>query len=146
MIVNMDPSGPSNCTEQSHQLPDGSWVSLRVENDYLYDERSYFWLKFLNEKIYPAWYRVFPVGAPPPQWKPMKPAKGVDGQGGAEDEDSDKDAEETMRENAGKVGAARKLSKGRYVFQSKIRVQNEDVELTSVEFDVSRSPRSAGWG
>ena len=142
----MDPIGPTNSIEQSHQLPDGTWVSLKIDNDYLYTQWTYFWLTFLTGKMHPAWYRVFAVGTLPPEWKPMKPASAVDKQTGVEDDDSDKDAEETMRENAGKVGAARKLPKGRYVFESKIHVGDKEVELIGIEFEARRSVRSAGWG
>ena|SRR2546430_687171 len=139
----MNPIGPA---EENHQLPDGSWVSLRTENDPLYSQWSYFWITFVTGKIRPAWYRVFPAGTPPPEWRPMKPAGAVDKQTGVEEDESDKDAEQTMRDNEGKVGAARKLAKGRYVLQAKIRVGDGEVELASIEFEVSRSPRSAGWG
>jgi hypothetical protein len=142
----MNPLGPGNSTEQSHQLPDGSWISLQVENEYPYTQWTYFWIKFLTGKVYPAWYRVFPVGTIPPEWKPMKPAGAVDNQIAPEDEDSDKDAEETARENIGKVGAARKLKKGRYAFESKITVGDKEVELASIEFEVSRGVAGAGWG
>jgi len=142
----MDLFGPGNHIEQSHQLPNGTWVSLRIENEYPYTDWYYFWLQFLTGEIHQAWYRVFPVGTPPPEWKPMKPAAAVDEQTGAGDDDSDKDAEETMRENKGKIGAARKLGKGRYVFESKIHVGDKEVELVGIEFEVRRGVRSAGWG
>jgi len=137
---------PGNSTEQTHQLPNGSWVSLRIENDYLYTEWTHFWVRFLDGKVHPAWYRVFALGSVPPEWKAMKSVAAVDKQTGVEDDDSDKDAEETLRENKGKVGAVRKLPKGRYVLESKIRVGDQEVELVSIEFEVARSPRSAGWG
>jgi hypothetical protein len=70
----------------------------------------------------------------------------VDKQTGVGDYDSDKDAEEAQRENEGKCGAARKLRPGRYVFQSKIRVGVEEVELTSIEFNVERGLSGFGWG
>jgi hypothetical protein len=76
----------------------------------------------------------------------MKPAGAVENQIDPADEDSDKDAEETARENEGKVGAARKLKKGRYAFESKITVGDKEVELASIEFEVSRGVAGAGWG
>jgi len=54
--------------------------------------------------------------------------------------------EETGRENEGKIGAAEKLPAGQYVLQSKIRMDDEDLELSSFEFKVSRGPTGAGWG
>lgn len=137
---------PGNSIEQSHQLPNGSWVSLRVENDYLYTEWTHLWLKFLDGKVHPAWHRVFLVGTAPPEWKPMDSAAAVHKQTGVEEDESDKDAEDSIRENAGKIGAARKLPKGRYVWETKIRVGNKEVKLIGIEFEVARSPRSAGWG
>jgi hypothetical protein len=132
--------------ERNHQLPDGSWVCLRIENDSLQSKWTYFWLTFVTGEVRPAWYRVFPLGTPPPEWQPLDPAAAVDKQTGVEDDESDKDAEETMRENEGKIGAAKRLRPGQYVFQSKIRVGADDVELTSVEFQVTRGPFGAGWG
>ena len=119
---------------------------MRVENDYLYTEWTHLWMTFLNGRVHPAWYRVFPVGSMAPEWKPMKSAAAVDKQTGVGEDDSDKDAEETIRENKGKVGAARKLPSGRYVWESRIRAGDKEVELISIEFDVARSPRCAGWG
>jgi hypothetical protein len=138
--------GPGNSIEQSRQLPDGSWVALRIENEYPYTEWTHFSLQFLTGQIHPAWYRVFPVGTLPPEWKEMEPASAVDKQTGVEEEDSDKDAEETLRENAGKIGAARKLRAGRYVFESKIQVGDKEVELTGIEFEARRGVSGAGWG
>jgi len=142
----MDPfeSGDHSTVVKDHQLSDGSWVSLRVEGDQLYSKWSYFWLTFTVGKVRPAWYRVFPVGSPPPEWKPLKAAGVVDKQTG-EDAD-DEDPEETERENEGKIGAAKKLPPGRYVLQSKIRMDDQDLELSSIEFKVSRGPLGAGWG
>jgi hypothetical protein len=138
--------GPGNSIEQSHQLPDGSWVSLRIENEYPYTEWYYFWIQFLTGQTHPAWYRVFAAGTSPPEWKPMEPASAVDKQTGVEEEDSDKDAEETLRENAGKIGAARKLRKGRYVFESKVQVGDKELELIAIEFETRRGVSGAGWG
>ena len=130
--------------EKSHQLPDGSWVSLQIESDPLYSKWTCFWMTFVAGQIRPAWYRVFKAGAPPSEWQPMKPAAAVDKQ--TDVEEDEEDPEETERENKGKLGAAKKLPAGRYVLQSKIRVGDEDVELTAIEFSVSRGPLSAGWG
>src|SRR5882724_3627485 len=105
-------SGDHSTVVKVHQLPDGSWVSLRVESDQLYSKWSYFWLTFTVGKVRPAWYRVFPVGTPPPEWKSMKAAEAVDKQTGVEE---DEEPEETERENEGKIGAAEKLPAGRYV-------------------------------
>src|SRR4051812_46521408 len=91
--------------EKNHQLPDGSWVCVQVESDPVLGKSTYFWMTFVTGKIRPAWYRVFPVGTPPPEWRPMKQAGAVDKQTGVEDDESDKDAQETMRENEGKIGA-----------------------------------------
>ena len=91
-------------------------------------------------------YRVFPVGTLPPEWKRMKSAGAVDRQTDVGEDDSDKDAEETRRENKGKFGAARRLAKERYILQTKICMEDREVELTSIEFEVFRSLRSAGWG
>lgn len=140
----MSPLGSSG--EKNHQLPDGSWVCLQIQSDPLQSKWTYFWITFVTGKVRPAWYRVFAVGAPPPEWQPMRPAGAVDKATGVEDDESDKDAQETVRENEGKTGAAKRLRPGRYVFQSKIRVGGEDVELTSVEFQVPRGPFGAGWG
>jgi len=131
--------------ETSHQLPDGSWVALRLECDPLYSEWTCFWLTFIVGKIRPASYRVFRVGTQPPEWKLMKPAKAVDKQTDPDD-DLDEDPEETARHNMGKVGAARKLSKGRYVLQCKVAAATGEVELPSVAFEVHRGPHAAGWG
>lgn len=76
----------------------------------------------------------------------MKPAGAVDKQTGMDDFDSEKDAQERMRDNKGKIGVAKKLKPGRYILQSKIRVGSEDLELKSVEFQVSKGPFGAGWG
>jgi hypothetical protein len=137
----MNPIGSDNPPEQSHQLPDGTWVSLKVDNDYLYTEWTSFWLTFLTGKVRPAWYRVFPADALPSDWEPMKAAAVVDDQMGMGDDDSD-----TARDNVGKVGAARKLSRCSYVFQSKIRVGDREIELPTIDFEIRRSPRTAGWG
>jgi hypothetical protein len=142
----MSSIGSDNFPEQSHQLPDGSWVSLRLDNDYLHTEWTSFSLTFLTGEVQPAFYRVFPAGTQPPDWKPMNPAGEVDHEMDMGDDDSDKDAEETARHSAGKIGAARKLPKGRYVFESKIRVGGQEVQLRAIEFEIRRSPRSAGWG
>jgi len=132
--------------EKNHQLPDGSWVCLQVHSDPLSSRWTHFWMIFVTGEVRPAWFRVFPVGTPPPEWQPMKAAGAVGKQTGVEDDESDKDAQETMRENEGKIGAAKRLRPGQYEFQSKIRVGAEDVELTSVEFQISRGPFGAGWG
>jgi hypothetical protein len=132
--------------EKSHQLPDGAWVSLRIVSNPLHSKWTCFWLQFITGKMCPAWYRVFPSGTVPPEWKPLKSAGAVDKQTGVGDYDSDKDAEEALRENEGKIGAARKLQPGRYIFQSKIRVGAEDVELTSIEFKVERGLSGFGRG
>ena len=136
-------SGDHSTVVKDHQLPDGSWVSLRVESDQLYSKWSYFWLTYTVGKVRPAWYRVFPVGTPPPEWKSMKAAEAVDKQTGVEE---DEDPEETERENEGKIGAAEKLPPGRYVLQCKIGMDAQDLELSSIEFKVSRGPTGAGWG
>ncbi len=132
--------------EKNHQLPDGSWVCLQIESDPVSSKWTHFWMTFVTGEIRPAWFRVFPVGTRPPEWQPMKPAGAVDKQTGIEDDESDKGAQETLRENEGKIGAAKRLRPGRYVFESKIRVGADDVEPTSVEFQVSRGPFGAGWG
>ncbi|MEY2428136.1 MAG: hypothetical protein QOJ40_1021 [Verrucomicrobiota bacterium] len=127
-------------------MPNGTWVTLQVESDYLHSEWTNFWLLFHAGGIHPSSYRVFLVGTLPPKWRRMKSARAAYTQMGVGDDDSDKDAQETLRENAGRIGAAGKLPEGRYVLQSKVRLGDEDVELTSIEFEVARSPRSAGWG
>jgi hypothetical protein len=66
--------------EQNHQLPDGTWLSLRIENDSLHTAWTCFWITFVVGEVRPAWYRVFPVGTPPPVWQPMKSAEAVDKQ------------------------------------------------------------------
>jgi hypothetical protein len=132
--------------EKNHQLPDGSWVSLRIESDPFVSKWTYLWITFVTGKVRPAWYRVFPVGTLPGEWRRLKRAGAVDKQTGIEEADSDKEAEETRRENEGKVGAARELKAGRYVLQSKISVGETEVELTIVEFQVSRGVSDAGWG
>ena len=139
-------SPPGSGGEHNHQLPDGSWVCLRIQNDPWQSRWTLFWVTFVTGEVRPTSYRVFPAGTEPPEWKLMKPAAMVDKQTGIEDDESDKDAEETMRENEGKIGAARRLRPGKYVLQSKIRVGTDDVELTSVEFEVSLGPYGAGWG
>lgn len=133
-------------SEKNHQLPDGSWVCLQVESDPLRSQWTYIWITFVTGKVRPAWYRVFPAGAAPPEWRPMKSWRTVDKHTGIEDAESDKDAQETMRENEGKIGAAKKLRPGRYVLQARIHLGDEDVELASVEFEVARGPLGAGWG
>ena len=132
--------------EQNHQLPDGGWVSLQIKSNPLYSRWTYFWIRFVTGEVRPAWYRVFPVGEPPSEWQPMQAAGEVDQQTGIGDDESDKDADETIRENKDRVGAAKRLQPGRYVLHSKIRVGAEDVELTSVEFQIARGPSGAGWG
>lgn len=132
--------------EKNHQLPDGSWVSLQIKSNIPFSRWTYVWICFVKGAVRPAWYRIFPAGTPPPEWKPLKPAGKVDKQTGAEEPDSENDAQEIKRANKGKIGVARKLRPGRYIVQSKIRVGTEDIELTSIEFQVGRNLSEAGWG
>jgi hypothetical protein len=144
-----DDLGKNPFRERNHQLPDGSWVSLRIKCDSLRSEWTYFWITFVTGKVRPTWYRVFPAGTPPPQWRLMKSAGAVDPELGPGAAESEHDAQEIRRENKGRIGARKRLQPGRYVVQSKIRVGEEEIELTSVEFEVSRGPLGplgAGWG
>src|SRR5215469_11719114 len=59
---------------REYKLPDKSWVTLDVEGDPKTTEWSYFWLRFGQGGIRPAWYRVFEKGKKPRKWLAMKPA------------------------------------------------------------------------
>ena len=110
------------------QLPDGSTVSLWASGDNYAGQWAYFWTEFDREEVPEVLYRTFRVGTPPGEWLPMKPSAAVFEESGFEEEEDE--------DQGAQLGAAAKLTEGRYILQAKVFIDGVATELAGVTFEV----------
>jgi hypothetical protein len=77
-----------------------------------------------------TWYRAFPVGQTPGDWKPMKSAYAILKERGFADDP----AVLCERPDDNQLGAAEKLPKGEYILQAKIRIGRKVIEVAGITF------------
>ena len=130
---------PNDQMPTDYQMPDGKWLSFWVASDYRLSDWSYFWVSFPSRRMPATWYRVYKVETPPPEWKPMKPKKKVYEQTGFDDEGDEGDDKHQL-------SAAQKLRMGKYRFEVKIQIDEQDYEIGGITFKVFGEPIRGGWG
>jgi hypothetical protein len=130
------PMKPSLKDFASFELARGIWMNLWASGDSRgtrITAWSFFWASFAMHKLPKTWYRVYPIGKTPGDWRPMKPGASVLEETGFAD-DPDVLAEPP---NDNLLGAAENLPKGVYVLQVKVRIGRKNVEVPGVTFRVS---------
>jgi hypothetical protein len=124
---------PSSKDSAQYEFPDGTGMSLWASSDRSISPWSFFWAEFEMRRAPKVWYRVFPATKKPGDWQPMKTADEVFKQTGFDDDPeilSDPDPD------GAQLGAAEKLSKGRYVLQVKVAIKGKEIEFGGVTFSV----------
>ena len=117
------------------ELAQGIWMSLWACGDSRgtrISAWSFFWASFEMQKLPKTWYRVYPIGKAPGDWKPMKSVAAV-----FEDTGFANDPAVLAEPPAdNQLGAAEKLPRGVYVLQAKVRIGRKNVDVPGVTFRV----------
>jgi hypothetical protein len=120
-------------------VPDRLHVTAWTSGDIREDKPVYFWATPDEDLASPIFYRAYPEGGEPGDWRPMRTSAEVFAETGFEDDEEDDEEDLT-------IGAAEILPVGIYRLELKVDLHGEPVLLTGVRFEVASRAAPKGGG